>query len=156
MAILTLALGISASTALFSVIHNVLMEPFPYTDSQRLMTVQVHDTERNEPGGRGAFAGPELLDYAEQNHVFDAVIASRTREVAIWLRSRSVSRRHARIVVSGSQAVLDDPGSKNGTFRRGEKVTAPTPLADGDEIRVGTVAMTFRVIPPEDSTETTS
>jgi len=28
-----------------------------------------------EPGGRGAFVGPELLDYAEQNHVFDAVIA---------------------------------------------------------------------------------
>jgi len=83
-------------------------------------------------------------------------VLGRTREVAIWLRSRSVSRRHARIVVRGGQAMLDDLGSKNGTFRRGAKVTAPTPLADGDEIRIGTVAMIFRVIPPEDSTETTS
>ena len=56
-AIITLALGISASTALFSVIYNVLIVPFPYADSQRLMTVQVHDTERTEPGGRAAFTG---------------------------------------------------------------------------------------------------
>src|SRR5207253_2108072 len=70
-AVVTLALGISASTALFSVIDNVLMEPFPYADAQRLMTVQVHDMERTDPGGRPVFAGPELLDYAEQNHVFD-------------------------------------------------------------------------------------
>src|SRR5882762_3779917 len=67
-AVITLALGISASTALFSVIHNVLIAPFPYADSQRLMTLQIHDTERSEPGGRGAFVGPELLDYAGQNH----------------------------------------------------------------------------------------
>jgi len=48
-AILTLALGIGASTAIFSIIENVLMEPFPYRDSQRFMGVLIHDTERNEP-----------------------------------------------------------------------------------------------------------
>ena len=79
--ILTLALGISASTALFSVIQNVLIEPFPYADAQRLMSVQVHDTERTEPGGRAAFSGPELLDYAAQNHVFDGVIANANVDV---------------------------------------------------------------------------
>ena len=61
MAIITLALGISASTALFSVIHNVLMQPFPYRDSQRLMGIGVHDTERSEPGARAGFVGPEYL-----------------------------------------------------------------------------------------------
>jgi len=75
-AAVTLALGIGASTAIFSVIENVLMEPFPYTDAQRLVSVQIHDTERNEPGGRGGYSGPEFLDYVAQNHVFDRVIAN--------------------------------------------------------------------------------
>ncbi len=75
-AAVTLALGIGASTAIFSVIENVLMEPFPYTDAARLVSVQIHDTERNEPGGRAGFSGPEFLDYVAQNHVLDRVIAN--------------------------------------------------------------------------------
>src|SRR6476660_6845546 len=74
-AILTLALGIGASTAIFSVIDNVLMEPFPYRDANRLITVMIHDTESSEPGGRGAFLGPEFLAYADQNRSFDGVVA---------------------------------------------------------------------------------
>lgn len=74
--IVTLALGIGASTAIFSVLENILMEPFPYPDAQRYMYIQIHDTERNEPGGRAGFIGPEYLDYVEQNHVFDRVIAN--------------------------------------------------------------------------------
>jgi predicted permease len=80
-AIVTLALGIGASTALFSVIENVLMEPFPYTDSPRLMSVQIHDTDQSEPGGRAGFSGPEFLDYVEQNQVFDRVIANASLDV---------------------------------------------------------------------------
>src|ERR1700719_392863 len=80
-AAVTLALGIGASTAIFSVIENVLMEPFPYTDAQRLVSVQIHDTERNEPGGRAAFSGPEFLDYVAQNHSFDGVIANAGHDI---------------------------------------------------------------------------
>src|ERR1700757_2542895 len=80
-AILTLALGIGASTAIFSVLENILMEPFPYPDAQRFMSIQIHDTERNEPGGRAGFSGPEFLDYVEQNHVFDRVIANDRQDV---------------------------------------------------------------------------
>jgi len=75
-AMITLALGIGASTAIFSVIDNILMEPFPYPDAQRFMSVLIHDTERSEPGGRAAFSGPEFLDYVQQNHVFDRAIAN--------------------------------------------------------------------------------
>jgi putative ABC transport system permease protein len=75
-AVLTLALGIGASTAIFSVLENILMEPFPYPDADRFMTIAIHDTEQSEPGGRGGFPGPEFLDYAAQNHVFDRVIAN--------------------------------------------------------------------------------
>ncbi len=80
-AIVTLALGIGASTAIFSVMDNVLMEPFPYVDAQRFMTVLIHDTESNEDGGRGGYTGPEFLDISEQNHVFDRVIANDQQDV---------------------------------------------------------------------------
>src|SRR5579859_241739 len=75
-AFITVALGIGASTSIFSVIENVLMEPFPYPDARHFVSVQIHDTERNEPGGRGGYSGPEYLDYVAQNHVFDRVIAN--------------------------------------------------------------------------------
>src|SRR5712691_7165541 len=80
-AVMTLALGIGASTAIFSVIDNVLMEPFPYPDAQRFMSVLIHDTERSEPGGRPVYTGPEFLDYVEQNQVFDRVIANDQADV---------------------------------------------------------------------------
>src|SRR2546425_12609941 len=58
-AIISITLGIGASTAIFSVIDNILMEPFPYPDAQRFMSVLIHDTERSEPGGRAAFRSEE-------------------------------------------------------------------------------------------------
>ena len=54
-------------------IENVLMEPFPYVDSKRLYSVQIHDQDRKEPGGRAMFQGPEFLEYAEQSQIFDGV-----------------------------------------------------------------------------------
>jgi putative ABC transport system permease protein len=100
-AILTLALGISASTALFSVIHNVLMQPFPYRDSQRLMAIMIHDSARSEPGGRAGFPGPEFLDYAEQNHVFDAVIGSANRDV-LYTTGEGTERFEGLLVTPGT------------------------------------------------------
>jgi len=80
-AVLTLGLGIGASTAIFSVLENILMEPFPYPDSQRYYSIMIHDTERNEEGGRAGFSGPEFLDYVEQTHSFDRVIANASLDV---------------------------------------------------------------------------
>jgi putative ABC transport system permease protein len=80
-AVVTLALGIGASTAIFSVIENVLMEPFPYRDAGRLVSIQIHNTDDKQPGGRGVYSGSEFLDYVEQNHVFDAVVANGTLDV---------------------------------------------------------------------------
>jgi pSer/pThr/pTyr-binding forkhead associated (FHA) protein len=67
-----------------------------------------------------------------------------------------VSRRHARIVVSGGAATLEDLDSKNGTRLRGRKITHVEALRDGDEIRVGSLKMTFRVFTPEALTATGS
>jgi DNA-binding winged helix-turn-helix (wHTH) protein len=78
-------------------------------------------------------------------------VIGRDVDAAIRLDSSTVSRRHARIVVSEAGAILEDFGSKNGTFHREERVTAPRRLADGDTIRIGSHLLTFR----ERSGETT-
>jgi DNA-binding winged helix-turn-helix (wHTH) protein len=72
-------------------------------------------------------------------------LLGRGRRVTVWLDSPTISRRHARIVISGSDAIVEDLGSRNGTFVRGEKVTSPVPIRDGDEIRVGSIVLRYRV-----------
>src|SRR5580704_11175423 len=78
-AILALALGIGASTAMFSVIYNALVAPFPYKDQGRLITLRVLDLDQRGDGEgniRGLLSYPELHDYMEQNRVFDGLIAN--------------------------------------------------------------------------------
>jgi len=72
-------------------------------------------------------------------------VIGRDPDVEIRLDQSTVSRRHARLVVTTEGAVLEALVSKNGTFRGGELVSAPIQLADGDAIRVGPVLMVFRV-----------
>ena len=62
----------------------------------------------------------------------------------VWVDATGVSRRHASIVVDGESVILRDLGSKNGTLRRGERVTTPVPLCDGDRIQVASVVLVFR------------
>jgi len=107
-AVITLALGIGASTAIFSVIDNILMEPFPYPDAQRFMSVQIHDTERPEPGGRGGFSGPEFMDYVEQNHVFDRVIANDNTDV-LYRSGEGTQRFDGNYVTPGTFEFLGMP-----------------------------------------------
>ena len=107
-AVLTLALGIGASTAIFSVVDNILMEPFPYTDAPRLMTVEIHDTEQNQPGGRASFSGPEFLDYWEQNHIFDRVIGNANTDV-LYKSGEGTLQFHGVYVTPGTFEFLGMP-----------------------------------------------
>lgn len=72
-------------------------------------------------------------------------VIGRDADVEIRLDQSTVSRRHARLVVTREGAVLEAFDSKNGTFLGSERVSAPIQLADGDAIRVGSVMMTFHV-----------
>ena len=81
LSMLALALGIGATTVIFSVIDNVLLEPFPYKNADRLSGFFVHDSSKGEQEGRGGFSIAEYLDFKEQNHVFENVIANRNLDV---------------------------------------------------------------------------
>ncbi len=107
-AMVTLALGIGASTAIFSVIENVLMEPFPYPDAKHFVSVQIHDTEQNQPGGRAGYSGPEFLDYIAQNHVFDGVIANDQMDV-LYTYGEGTDRFSGCMVTPGTFEFLGMP-----------------------------------------------
>ena len=81
LAILTLALGIGAATTIFSVIQNVLLDPFPYRDAHRVVAIRIHDATNPQPFGRGALRTAEFLDYVEQNQVFEDVIGGTFEDV---------------------------------------------------------------------------
>jgi len=72
-------------------------------------------------------------------------VLGREPDAVAWMDSPTVSRRHACIRVSTEGAMIEDLGSHNGTYVRGERVTEPVPLRDGDEIRLGSVIVTLRI-----------
>ena len=78
----------------------------------------------------------------------------RDPEVLVRIGSPRVSRRHARILVQRGRAVLEDLGSKNGTFLAGDRVEDPTELTDRNEIWIGSEVLTFRVTSTLLTTET--
>lgn len=62
----------------------------------------------------------------------------------IWINAASVSRNHARIVATADTVLIEDRGSRNGTFVDGKKITAPHVLVDGSTVTFGSEVATFR------------
>src|SRR5262245_40372672 len=81
-------------------------------------------------------------------------VIGRDPDLEVTLDATTVSRRHARLVVTDERAMLEDCGSKNGTFRGGERVTSPVQLTDGDTIHIGSLLITFHARAPQQSTDT--
>src|SRR5215217_3275973 len=82
-AVLALALGIGAATTIFSVIQNVLLDPFPYTNAERVVTIFIHDVKQSGAGGRSFFRTAEFLEYQNQSHVFQEVIGGGNEDVLL-------------------------------------------------------------------------
>jgi DNA-binding winged helix-turn-helix (wHTH) protein len=81
-------------------------------------------------------------------------VVGRDPDCAVFVDDTTVSRRHARVVVRGSEAVLEDLGSKNGTTVNGRAPDGPCPLRHGDAVLVGSVLFTVRVAAPSEETST--
>ena len=81
-------------------------------------------------------------------------LLGRDEESIVWIDDPLVSRRHARIVIDGTGAILEDLDSKNGTYVNGKRLKAPRKLADKDEMRVGPASLVFRVFKQAASTAT--
>jgi len=81
-------------------------------------------------------------------------LVGRDRDCAVRVNSATLSRRHARIVVTNGEAAVEDLGSKNGTRVNGHRVRQPVALTEGDRIQFGSVTMTYRTLDALPSTIT--
>src|ERR1700730_5412352 len=76
LAVLTLALGIGAVTTMYSVIHNVLLNPFPYTDPRRMVDVVIQDQDNPQRGIRGGLTIPEFRAFVDESSVFEEAVGT--------------------------------------------------------------------------------
>ena len=81
-------------------------------------------------------------------------VIGRDPSCGVWLDQPGVSRRHARVMVSGDVAEIEDLGSTNGTFVSEIAIAGPHQLRDADIIQVGSVDLKYRSWSPSRPVET--
>ena len=105
-AIGSLALGIGATTSIYSVIYAVVLDPFPYKDVDSLMSIAVRD-----PGARGMrtyYTVDQYLDIERRNSIFDGVIISTISDVE-WTGAGEPIRLRGNHVTMNTFTVLGVP-----------------------------------------------
>jgi putative ABC transport system permease protein len=83
--VITLALGIGASTAIFSVVDNVLLRRLPYRNAERIVAIQ----ELNREGKRGQVTSANFFDWRKQNTVFEHLAAIKTTTANLALADQA-------------------------------------------------------------------
>ena len=115
-------------------------------DARPALTVALASTTRS---------GPRLISSRGEWPLSEgANVVGRDRDCAVPIDSVTVSRRHAQIVVTNGEAAVEDLASKNGTQLNGQPVSGRVALRDGDQIEVGSVLMTYRIMDTSPSTVT--
>jgi putative ABC transport system permease protein len=99
-ALITLALGIGANTAIFSVIYGVLMRPLPYQDGSRLVVLHQLATRAAADNQNLGFSVKEIADYREQSQTLDGVAEHHT--MSFILLGREQPERVQTAVVSAN------------------------------------------------------
>jgi putative ABC transport system permease protein len=97
-AVLTLALGIGANSAIFSVVNAVLLRPLPFKDPDRIVKLW----ETLPQGGTGTVSVPNLADWREQSDAFTGIAAYEFKDFTLRVseflrRARSAALARARL-----------------------------------------------------------
>jgi putative ABC transport system permease protein len=106
-AILTLALGVGANTAVFSVVHGVLLRPLPYPDADRLVEVFEHDRRANGPFFRVSLLN--YLSWVERARSFDALAAFRGGDSTVTDDTGDPERIHGSAITASLFDALGVP-----------------------------------------------
>ena len=94
---------------------------------------------RRAPTSRWLLAGERRIGLVEGENLI-----GRDPEANVQLDYSTISRRHARVIVTATSTVLEDLGSKNGTTFNGTKLAGAVPLRNGDRFACGQVLLVYR------------
>jgi predicted permease len=121
--VLTLALGIGANAALFSVINSVLLNPLPFSQPEQLVTL-----DQSKPNfDTGAIPYPNFKDLQKENTTFSSMAISRGFAFSL-LGAGEAERVTARLISSDFFSVLDVKPALGRAFAPGEDEAGSTPL----------------------------
>jgi len=118
--VLTLALGIGANTAMFSVINGVLLRPLPFQDPQRLVALGEFDTRTGRTSTQGSLSYPDLMDVRARNHSFEAVAAYNSNNPLTLTGAGQALHVKVQTVSSNLFPLLGAQPSLGRTFMAGE------------------------------------
>jgi putative ABC transport system permease protein len=110
-AVVTLALGIGASTAIFSVVNGVLLRPLPYPQPDRIVRL----SEQTKTGGRNNVSHPNFLDWRARSSSFEALAAYRGGTGTV-LGGREAVFADTYVVTDGFFRVLGVAPARGRTF----------------------------------------
>ena len=121
--ILTLALGIGATTAIFSVVYGVLLRPLPFPDPDRIVAIW----EVNQRGTWSRLADPNFDDFRDQNHSFEAA-AKYSDWIASVAGPAAPTRSRIAVVTRGFFGVLGLEPERGRTFAPDDSRQAAAPV----------------------------
>jgi putative ABC transport system permease protein len=125
LAVLSLALGIMATTAMYSVIHAVVLDPFPYKDVDALMSVKSWNPKQE--GFRTYYTTDEFLEFAERSTIFDGVIASTISDV-LWTEDGDPQRLRGNYGTPNTFLVMGVPALVGRTYLPDDARTDAAPV----------------------------
>src|SRR3954451_6989739 len=131
-AVLTLALGIGANTAIFSIVNAVLLRPLPYPDANRIMVLN----ESSGPGQEYSVALPDYFDWQKDNTVFQHLAAphKESRNLS-GITGRDPERVSCASVTRNFFNIIRLPPGLGRTFSQDEdKVGAPPVAVMSDRV----------------------
>ena len=123
-AILTLALGIGANTALFTIVNGVLLNPLPYRHPEQLVTL--HESKPNF--ATGSISYPNFRDWQKENRSFSAIAVYRSNAFTLT-GAGAAMRVRAQLISSDFFPILGVQPVIGRTFRTGEDEIGAAPIA---------------------------
>jgi putative ABC transport system permease protein len=122
-AVLSLALGIMATTAIYSVLYAVVLEPFPYKDVDNLTSVLVS----GQRGGKTNYSTGQFLEIAERNTIFEGVVASTISDV-LWINDDEPQRLRGNYGTFSTFQVMGVPPLLGRTYTAEDAHAGATPV----------------------------
>jgi len=123
--VLTLALGIGANTAIFSVVNAVLLRPFPYENPERLVILR----EKNSKGGLSDVSYLNFTDWRSQSMSFESMAVQRGQESFNFTGSGEPERLQGQIVSADFLSTLGIRPFRGRDFLPGEDRPGAVPVA---------------------------